>query len=154
MNTYTIKGVFNNWGGAVESEIDMDEMLPTISFHGELDTTVQIDSDNTFANYTLNGSRALHDVLIANNICSELTVDTTGGHGIYRNASSVFRAQRASCFFKSVFCNNCTNFYTTDSFLLIVQHYLILKSIALTHFLKFILIHLKIRSVLMVLRAI
>jgi predicted esterase len=114
-NTYTIKGVFNNWGGAVESEIDMDEMLPTISFHGELDTTVQVDSDTTFANYTLNGSRALHNVLIANNICSELTVDTTGGHGIYRNASSVFRAQRASCFFKSVFCNNCTNFYTTDS---------------------------------------
>lgn len=114
-NTYTIKGVFNNWGGAVESEIDMDEMLPTISFHGELDTTVQVDSDTTFAHYTLNGSRALHDVLIANNICSELTVDTTGGHGIFRNASSVFRAQRASCFFKSIFCNNCTNFYTTDS---------------------------------------
>ena len=114
-NTYTIKGVFNNWGGAVESEIDMDEMLPTIAFHGALDTTVQIDSDTTFAHYTLNGSRALHNVLIANNICSELTVDTTGGHGIYRNASSVFRAQRASCFFKSVFCNNCTNFYTTDS---------------------------------------
>ncbi len=114
-NTYTIKGVFNNWGGAVESEIDLDEMLPTIAFHGALDTTVQIDSDNTFANYTLNGSRALHDDLIANNICSELTVDTLGGHGIYRNASSIFRAQRASCFFKSVFCNNCTNFYATDS---------------------------------------
>jgi predicted esterase len=114
-NSYTIKGVFNNWGGAVESEIDMDEMLPTIAFHGALDTTVQIDSDNTFANYTLNGSRALHDDLIANNICSELTVDTTGGHGIYRNASSIFRAQRASCFFKSVFCNTCTNFYATDS---------------------------------------
>ena len=79
-NTYTIKGVFNNWGGAVESEIDMDEMLPTIAFHGALDTTVQIDSDTTFAHYTLNGSRALHDDLIATifvvNSLWSLLVDT------------------------------------------------------------------------------
>lgn len=59
--------------------------------------------------------RAIHNVLIANNICTELTVDTTGGHGVFRNASSLFRAKRASCFFKSIFCNTCGNFYTTDS---------------------------------------
>ncbi|MBK7412722.1 MAG: hypothetical protein IPI29_09240 [Ignavibacteria bacterium] len=35
--TYSIKGVFNNWGGVVESEVDLDEMIPTISFHGGLD---------------------------------------------------------------------------------------------------------------------
>ena len=114
-NTYSIKGIFNNWGGVAKNEIDFDEMIPTIAFHGELDTTVRIDSDNSFLHYTLNGSRALHTVLTANNICTELTVDTTGGHGIFRNASSLFRAQRASCFFKSVFCNKCTSFYTTDS---------------------------------------
>jgi acetyl esterase/lipase len=114
-NTYSIKGIFNNWGGAVETEVDMNEMLPTIAFHGELDTLVPIDADNSFLHYTLYGSRAIHTDLIANNICSELTVDTTGGHGIFRNASSIFRAQRASCFFKSVFCNTCTNFYSTDS---------------------------------------
>lgn len=113
--TYSIKGIFNNWGGAVESEVDVDEMIPTIAFHGELDTLVPIDSDNSFAHYTLNGSRALHDDLTARNVCSELTVDTLGEHGIYRNASSVFRAQRASCFFKSIFCNSCNSFYTTDS---------------------------------------
>lgn len=65
--------------------------------------------------YTLNGSRAIHDDLTANNICSELTVDTTGEHGIFRNANTVFRAQRASCFFKSVFCNSCSDFYTNNS---------------------------------------
>ena len=27
----------------------------------------------------------------------------------------VFRASRASCFFKSVFCNSCSDFYTKDS---------------------------------------
>lgn len=114
-NTYSIKGIFNNWGAAVESEIDPDELLPTIAFHGERDSTVLIDADFSFDHYTLNGSRALHTTLISNNICSELTVDTLGGHGIYRNASSVFRAQRASCFFKQIFCADCTDVYTTDS---------------------------------------
>lgn len=113
--SYSFKGIFNNWGGVAQSEIDLTEMLPTVAFHGALDTTVQIDSDNSFLHYTLDGSRAIHYSLVANNICSEITIDTAGGHGIYRNASSVFRAQRASCFFKSVFCNNCTNFYATDS---------------------------------------
>lgn len=115
LNTYSIKGIFNNWGGVTKSEVDFNEMIPTIAFHGELDSTVAIDSDNSFANYTLKGSRAIHYELVARNICSELTVDKTGGHGIFRNESSSFRAQRASCFFKSVFCNKCSSFYTTDS---------------------------------------
>ncbi|MBK8298212.1 MAG: alpha/beta hydrolase fold domain-containing protein [Saprospiraceae bacterium] len=114
-NTYSFKGIFNNWGGVAESEVDFNEMLPTVAFHGELDPTVLIDADNSFLHYTLNGSRAIHYDLITNNICSEITIDTTGGHGIYRNASSVFRASRASCFFKSVFCNSCSDFYTKDS---------------------------------------
>ncbi len=114
-NTYSIKGIFNNWGGITKSEVDVDEMIPTVAFHGELDTVVQIDSDNSFLHYTLNGSRAIHYDLTVNNICSEITIDTLGEHGIYRNASSVYRAQRASCFFKSVFCNTCSDFYSTDS---------------------------------------
>ena len=114
-NTYSIKGVFNNWGAVTETEVDVDEMIPTVAFHGELDSTVLIDTDNSFLHYTLNGSRAIHYNLIANNVCTELTVDTTGGHGIFRNASSEFRAGRASCFFKNIFCNTCTNFYSTDS---------------------------------------
>jgi len=114
-NPYTIKGIFNNWGAVTKSEMDVNEMLPTVAFHGELDTTVRIDADNSLLHYVLDGSRAIHQTLISNNTCSELTVDTLGEHGIYRNASSVFRAGRASCFFKSVFCKSCTNLYTTDS---------------------------------------
>ncbi|MCU0421415.1 MAG: alpha/beta hydrolase fold domain-containing protein [Bacteroidia bacterium] len=114
-NTYQIKGIFNNWGGVAKNEIDRDEMIPTIAFHGELDDVVRIDADTSFSHYTLNGSRAIHQQLMTNNICSELTIDTLGGHGIFRNQSTVFRAQRASCFFKSIFCNQCTPFFTTDS---------------------------------------
>jgi hypothetical protein len=114
-NTYTFKGIFNNWGGIAASEVDANEMLPTVAFHGELDSTVLIDADNSFLHYALNGSRAIHNDLIENNICSELTIDTVGEHGIFRNSSSVYRASRASCFFKSIFCNSCSDFYTTDS---------------------------------------
>lgn len=114
-NTYAFKGIFNNWGGEPENEMDPDEMLPTVAFHGQFDSTVLIDKDNSFAHYSLNGSRSIHASLTANGICSELTVDTLGDHGIFRNASSVFRAQRASCFFKSVFCKSCASLYTTDS---------------------------------------
>jgi poly(3-hydroxybutyrate) depolymerase len=114
-SNYSFKGIFNNWGGVVESEVNADEMIPTVAFHGELDSTVLIDSDNSFLYYTLNGSRAIHSDLVSNNICSEITIDTLGEHGIFRNASSVFRANRASCFFKSLFCNTCSNFYSIDS---------------------------------------
>lgn len=114
-NTYTIKGIFNNWGAVTTTEIDREEMLPTIAFHGGADTVVRIDTDASFTYYQLAGSRAIHQTLTAAGVCSELTVDTLGGHGIFRNASAAFRAQRASCFFKSIFCNNCTSLYTTDS---------------------------------------
>jgi hypothetical protein len=114
-NTYTIKGIFNNWGAINDNEVDFDEMLPIVAFHGKFDSIVRIGADNSFLHYTLNGSETIHNNLIAKNVCSEITIDSTNEHGIYRNASSVFRASRASCFFKSVFCNNCSNFYTTDS---------------------------------------
>ncbi len=114
-NTYTIKGIFNNWGAINDNEVDYNEMLPTVAFHGKFDTIVRIGADNSFLHYTLNGSETIHNNLIAKNVCSEITIDSTNEHGIYRNASSVFRASRASCFFKSIFCNNCSNFYTTDS---------------------------------------
>jgi len=113
--TYSIKGVFNNWGGTVRTEMDANELLPTVAFHDKGDTVVKIDADNSFLHYTLSGSAAIHTTLVAKNVCSELTVDSTGAHGIYRNSSSVFRAQRASCFFKSIFCNSCRNFYANDS---------------------------------------
>jgi acetyl esterase/lipase len=113
-NTYTIKGVFNNWGGVPSNEIDKDEMLPTIAFHGELDTIVLIE-EKIYPYFKMKGSRTMYNDLIANNVCYELTVDPKGDHGIYRGPSSKFRASRASCFFKSIFCNTCSNLYTTDS---------------------------------------
>lgn len=120
-NTYSFKGIFNNWGGISENEVDVNEMLPTVAFHGELDTTVLIGADNSFLHYTLNGSQALHNDLIANSICSEITIDTTGEHGIFRNASSVFRAGRASCFLKVFFVLIAQAFTRQTLFLQIVQ---------------------------------
>lgn len=108
-HTYSIKGIFNNWGSAVKTEIDTDEMIPTISFHGEMDKIVPIDTNNTFVNYTLVGSRVIHNELIKNNICSELYVDPKAGHGT--RAKSVYRVQKASLFFKSVFCKDCKSAY-------------------------------------------
>ncbi len=115
INSYSIKGVFNNWGAVNANEMDINEMIPTVAFHGKFDTIVRIGADNSFLHYTLNGSETIHNILIAKNICSEITIDSTNEHGIYRNASSVFRASRASCFFKSVFCKSCSSFYSTDS---------------------------------------
>lgn len=114
-SSYRFKGVFNNWGAVTESELDADELLPTVAFHGGLDSVVYIDTDSSFLYYRLLGSRRLHQRLLAGAVCSELTVDTAGGHGIFRNSSAEFRAGRASCFFKSIFCNSCTNYYATDS---------------------------------------
>lgn len=114
-NTYSFKGIFNNWGAINDNEVDFSEMIPTVAFHGKFDSIVRKGADNSFLHYTLNGSETIHNNLIAKNVCSEITIDSTTEHGIYRNASSVFRASRASCFFKSIFCNTCTNFYTTDS---------------------------------------
>lgn len=107
--TYSIKGIFNNWGSAVKTEIDVDEMIPTISFHGEMDKIVPIDTNKTFANYTLVGSRVIHNELIKSNICSELYVDPKAGHGT--RAKSIYRVQKASRFFKSVFCKDCKSSY-------------------------------------------
>ncbi len=110
-HSFNLNGIFNNWGLTVGGFIEQENMLPMISFHGELDQTVNIDTTLS----GLYGSRKIHEVLLENNICSDLTVKTDGGHGIYTDKSgSQFRVERASCFFKSIFCNNCTDFYSTN----------------------------------------
>lgn len=109
---FSIKGVFNNWGAVPFTSIQTAEMVPMISFHGDMDSTVLIDS----ATSGLLGSRSLHNKLTAEGVCSEITIEPGGGHGIYRSGSgAVFRASRTSCFFKSVFCGSCTDAYLTDS---------------------------------------
>lgn len=116
--TYTLKGVFNNWGGMLRDNIQPEEMLPMVSFHGELDPTVSIDSalgGGCVENLPSYGSRSIHNELIANGVCSDLSVDPTGDHGVYDTnwQGTIFRVSRAACFFKSVFCNTCTNYYST-----------------------------------------
>lgn len=119
-NTFRIKGVFNDWGAMLKSNMQPSEMLPMVSFHGEADSTVAIDS--SFGGGCIHvdksyGSRAIHNLLISNGVCSDLSVKLGGGHGVYQDSifGVQFRVGRAACFFKSLFCNNCNSFYQTDS---------------------------------------
>lgn len=111
-HTFSLKGILNNWGATFGQAIDSDEMVPMISFHGELDQVVPIDSTDN----GLYGSRPIHYLLEDNGICSDLSVKTDGYHGIYGGqAGNIFRTNKASCFFKSIFCEDCATVYTTDS---------------------------------------
>ncbi len=110
-NTFSLKGVFNNWGSIRGAAIQVEEMVPSIAFHGALDNTVRIDITPQ-GSY---GSGAIHDLLLANGVCSEITVDPQGGHAIYLDQTGTeFRVARASCFFKSVLCDDCDSFYTEE----------------------------------------
>jgi len=119
-NIFSIKGVFNDWGAMLKASMQPTEMLPMVSFHGDADSTVSIDSaygggcihvDKSY------GSRAMHNLLISNGVCSDLSVKRGGGHGVYQDSifGTPFRVGRAACFFKSLFCNSCSSFYQVDS---------------------------------------
>jgi predicted esterase len=111
VHSFTLKGIYNNWGSTV-GIVQAEEMIPMVSFHGAMDQVVNIDSIAA-GSY---GSRVLHNLLSDSGVCTELTVDTIGGHGIYLSPEGgSFRRGRASCFFKSVFCNACNELYTVDS---------------------------------------
>jgi len=117
-NKFTLKGIFNNWGSVEEPFFDIADALPMISFHGDADPVVNIDSAqemNCFhppLPWAL-GSRAIHNRLIAAGICSDLTVKTGGGHGVFAGDSTdkSFRVSRAACFFKNLMCNSCVSGY-------------------------------------------
>lgn len=109
--SFTFKGIFNNWGAVPISAVQTSDMIPQIAFHGLLDNIVPIDSAGLQM-----GSRAIHYNLINNGVCSDITIDPLGGHGIFLSEQgTTFRASKASCFFKSVFCNSCVDILTTDS---------------------------------------
>ncbi len=119
-NTFTIKGVFNDWGAMLKTSMQTNEMLPMVSFHGDEDSTVAIDS--TFGGGCIHleksyGSRAMHNLLISKGVCSDLSVKIGGGHGVFQDSifGTPFRVGRAACFFKSLFCNTCSSFYQEDS---------------------------------------
>lgn len=111
-NTYQVKALFNNWGAALSQVIDSEEHVPMIAFHGELDKTVPIDTNDS----GLTGSRSIYNLLVKNNVCADLSVIPDGGHGdFYRDESgAAFRVSRASCFFKSLMDGNCASFYTEE----------------------------------------
>ena len=107
---FTLKGVFNNWGAVPLGVVESSELIPQIAFHGELDDVVGIDTLTG-----LMGSRSIHEILEENGVCSDLSVDPIGGHGIYVDLEGlVFRTQKTSCFFKSIMCGECSSIYTTD----------------------------------------
>ncbi len=112
-NNFALKGLINYWGSVQPSAVTAAEMLPTIHFHGEQDPVVALDSSGFTG---MVGSRAIHNFLVAEGICSDLNIDPNGGHGVYDNPEGVkFRTQKASCFIRSVFCNDCASVSTTDS---------------------------------------
>jgi hypothetical protein len=118
-NTWSIKGVFNNWGAVLEQNLQVEEMVPMVSFHGDADATVAIDSaygGGCAQDLLSNGSRVLHARLVQNGICSDLSVRPGGGHGVYKDSlGTLFRVGRIACFFKSLFCSDCQNAYQIDS---------------------------------------
>jgi acetyl esterase/lipase len=119
-NTFTLKGIFNNWGGVSRDFFNPSEALPTISFHGDADPIVDIDS--ALGSSCVNppyvyGSNLIHQKLTQWGICSQTNVKPGGGHGVYNAGlgANDFRIAKASCFFKSVMCGVCVSDYRTDS---------------------------------------
>ena len=109
---FSIKAIFNNWGAVSPIVIKPEELIPMISFHGELDKVVSID----VSPYTGFGSRKLHNMLNEQGICNDFTIDPKGGHSIYRDKEgAIFRVGRAACFFKSLFCDTCSNFLSIET---------------------------------------
>lgn len=119
--TFTIKGIFNNWGGVSSDFYDNSEAVPMVAFHGLKDGVVPIFKGYQNAvcstpSYSVYGSAWLYNRLttMTHPKCADLTVDPNGNHGVYQNGVGIqFRIGRAACFFKSLFCNSCTNYSAT-----------------------------------------
>ena len=102
----TIKGIYNFMGAVFPIVFTSGDLIPTISFHGELDQTVPIGKSP--AGF---GSRPLHEMLNEAGVCNDFTIVPNGDHGIYRSKEDVnFRINRVACFFKSLICETCVNF--------------------------------------------
>jgi hypothetical protein len=110
-DTFSLKGIIINWGAVRTDDITPSEMIPMIAFHGDEDPIVPIDSNALGAG----GSRWLHNALVANNVCSDLTVAPGAGHSPPILISPSFRMSKASCLFKSLFCNDCNSVYVEEN---------------------------------------
>ncbi|MBS1625716.1 MAG: carboxylesterase family protein [Bacteroidetes bacterium] len=118
---FRLRGLFHNWGSIIDIRfLRQAEAIPIVSFGGDQDIISHIDSGNyqNCANYPFMwGSRAIYQKLTGFGLCSELNVKVGGGHGVYNDdpAANLFRTQHAVCFFRSLFCDQCTTVYRTDS---------------------------------------
>lgn len=109
-HTFEIKGLLNQWGAAPDNATNADELIPMISFHGALDNIVPI-WEGPFGTI---GSQILHWRLVDNGVCSDFTLDPQGAHVVYNTIEGRgFMINRTSCFFKSIFCQDCTNYFST-----------------------------------------
>ena len=111
-NTFNIKGIIMNWGAVRIDHVFPSEMIPMIAYHGDEDPIVNIDST---ASGSGGGSRWLHNALVANDVCSDLSVAPGAGHSPPIFLPPSFRMSKASCFFKSVFCEDCNSVYVEEA---------------------------------------
>jgi acetyl esterase/lipase len=109
--TFNIKSIIMNWGAVRMDDVAPSEMIPMIAFHGDEDPIVPIDSTPLGSG----GSRWLHNQLVANEVCSDLTVAPGAGHSPPVLFPPVFRMSKASCFFKSLFCEDCNSVYVEEN---------------------------------------
>ena len=108
---FTIKGVYNHSGAIPSFLVKQEELLPTISFHGELDKVVPIDKHPLLGI----GSRPIHKMLNDADVCNDFTIVPEGYHNIYDSKEGQdFKINRAASFFKSLFCDTCTSSVYTD----------------------------------------
>lgn len=108
--TFIISGIYNHMGSIQPIALDVEDLIPTISFHGQLDQMVPIGmSAGGF------GSIPLHDMLNEAGVCNDLTIVPNGGHDIYLTQEGEdFVIDRIACFFKSMFCDTCTSFEASE----------------------------------------
>ena len=120
-DSFTLKGLFHNWGSIIDLDyIRSKNAIPLIGFAGEQDKISPIDSGffEGCINYELIfGTRAIYDKLTEYGVCAELNLKNQAGHGVYNSTyeQGLFRIGRASCFFKSLFCESCIASYNADS---------------------------------------
>lgn len=120
-DTFSIKGLFHNWGSIIDLDfIKPSNAIPMIGFAGDLDIISPIDSGffQGCENYELMfGTEAICNRVNQCGACTEMNKKLHGGHGVYNLTyeQCLYRIQRTSCFFKSLFCNSCASSFHTDS---------------------------------------
>lgn len=109
--TFDLKGIIMNWGAVRIDHVSPSEMVPMIAFHGDEDPIVPVDSSALGSG----GSRWLHNALVQNEICSDLTIAPGAGHSPPVLFPPGFRMPKASCFFKRLFCAECNSVYVEEN---------------------------------------